>query len=84
MIQRMFSFINYVRNEFLKKVKRILNQLVIYIVSLKDSAVSKKYFILVPVKYGSEYNSDKRILDVNWFIPAFNPGSGSAGCCPRC
>ncbi len=75
----MIQIIQYIGREFSKKIKRILTQVIIYIVSPKDNLIAKTYYIFVPVKYGSEYNGDKRIIDINWFIPAFNPGSGSGG-----
>jgi hypothetical protein len=75
----MIQIIQYIGREISKRLKRILTQTIIYIVSPKDNLIAKTYYIFVPEKYGSDYNSDKRIIDVNWFIPAFNPGSGSGG-----
>jgi len=79
MFHKMVQIIQYIGREISKRIKRILTQTIIYIVSPKDNLIAKTYYIFVPEKYGSEYHLDKRIIDINWFIPAFNPGSGSGG-----
>lgn len=76
---RIIQIIQYIYRLIAKKIKVLLRDFILYIVSPKDDLVSKVYYIFIASKYGTPYTLNKNELDVNWFIPAFNPGSGSGG-----
>ena len=56
MIHKMTDLFKSLRKELLKRIKRIIAQTIIYIVSPKDNSIAKTYNFFISIKYGSKYN----------------------------
>ena len=79
MIQKTIKIVKFIWKEGFSGLKKVLIKKIILFLSPPNNALSKTYYIFIPKKYGSQYVRNERIIDINWFIPAFNPGSGSGG-----
>jgi len=75
----MIQILKFIWKDGFSGLKKVFIRKIILSLSPPNNALSKTYYIYIPKKYGSQYLRNERILDVNWFIPAFNEGSGSGG-----